>query len=88
MDKTKVIGYTLSCIEHDSLSFPIDFPQFHQGLYIGYDSISVLSQSVSLLQAYLLLELSSSSLLAGTGGNRRRPALWYLMSAVWVGTIY
>ena len=45
-----------------------------QGLYIGYDSISVLSQSVSLLQVYLLLELSSSSLLAGTGGNRRRPA--------------
>ena len=45
-----------------------------QGLYIRYDSISVLSQSVSLLQAYLLLELSSSSLLAGTGGNRRRPA--------------
>ena len=45
-----------------------------QGLYIGYDSISVLSQSVSLLQAYLLLELWSSSLLAGTGGNRRRPA--------------
>ena len=41
-----------------------------QGLYIGYDSISVLSQSVSLLQVYLLLELSSSSLLAGTGGNR------------------
>ena len=31
-------------------------------------------QSVSLLQAYLLLELSSSSLLAGTGGNRRQPA--------------
>ena len=46
----------------------------NQGLYIGYDSISVLSQSVSLLQVYLLLELSSSSLLAGTGGNRRRPA--------------
>ena len=34
----------------------------------------ILCQSVSLLQAYLLLELSSSSLLAGTGGNRRRLA--------------
>ena len=50
------------------------FHVWRQGLYIGYDSISVLSQSVSLLQVYLLLELSSSSLLAGTGGNRRRPA--------------
>ena len=55
----------------------------NQGLYIGYDSISVLSQSVSLLQAYLLLELSRSSLLAGTGGNRRQPALWYFVSCGW-----
>ena len=47
---------------------------YNQGSYIGYDSISVLSQSVSLLQVYLLLELSSSAVLAGTGGNRRQPA--------------
>ena len=59
---------------------------FHQGLYIGYDSISVLSQSVSLQQAYLLLELSSSSLLAGTSGNRRRPAATgpLVFSVVWL----
>ena len=56
--------YSICCLKHT----------MDQGLYIGYDSISVLSQSVSLLQVYLLLELSSSSLLAGTGGNRRRPA--------------
>ena len=39
----------------------------------GCGAFSFNSQSVSLLQAYLLLELSSSSLLAGTGGNWRRP---------------
>ena len=40
----------------------------------GCVNFSFNCQSVSLLQAYLLLELSSSSLLAGTGGNRQRPA--------------
>ena len=40
----------------------------------GCVNFSFNRQSVSLLQAYLLLELPSSSLLAGTGGNRRRPA--------------
>ena len=45
-----------------------------KGLYIGYANFSLNSQSVSFLQAYLLLELISSALLAG------RPAasvLWY-----------
>ena len=40
----------------------------------GCVNFSFNCQSVSLLQAYLLLELSSSRLLAGTGGNRRQPA--------------
>ena len=40
----------------------------------GCVNFSCNCQSVSLLQAYLLLELSSSSLLAGTGGKRRQPA--------------
>ena len=39
----------------------------------GCVNFSFNCQSVSLLQAYLLLELSSSSLLAGTGGNRWQP---------------
>ena len=46
----------------------------------GCVNFSFNCQSVSLLQAYLLLELSSSSLLAGTSGNRRQPTLWYLVS--------
>ena len=52
----------------------------YQRLYIGYANFLLNSQSVSFLQAYLLLELISSALLAGgprwTGG----PAvsvLWY-----------
>ena len=40
----------------------------------GCVNFSFNCQFVSLLQAYLLLELSSSSLLAGTGGNQQRPA--------------
>ena len=36
----------------------------------GCVNFSFNCQSVSLLQAYLLLELSTSSLLAGTGGNQ------------------
>ena len=39
----------------------------------GCVNFSFNCQSVSLLQAYLLLELPSSSLLAGTGGNWRQP---------------
>ena len=49
----------------------------------GCVNFSFNCQSVSFLQAYLLLELSSSSLLAGTGGDRRQLALWYLVVTVW-----
>ena len=40
----------------------------------GCVNFSFNCQSVSLLQAYLLLELSSSRLLARTGGNQRPAA--------------
>ena len=46
----------------------------HKDYISGCVNFSFNCQSVSLLQVYLLLKLSSSSLLAGTGGNRRRPA--------------
>ena len=42
----------------------------------GCINFSFNCQSVSLLQAYLLLELSSSRLLAGTGGNRPFGIQW------------
>ena len=41
---------------------------------LGCINFSFNCQSVSFLQAYLPLELSTSSLLAGTGGNRRQLA--------------
>merc|ERR1712012_80204 len=57
--------------------------EFGKDYISGCVNFSFNCQSVSLLQAYLLLELSSSRLLAGTGGNQRQPALWYLVATVW-----